>query len=111
MRWINGNGRRMLRAFHPECPHAAFLDCRRYPPRPRGAPWASHGRPNGCPVGRPACRAKSGLLPGLLLTSAAAAAAYGVRRILGLDSFSPMIIAILLSIALAQYDSRERLAL
>jgi uncharacterized integral membrane protein (TIGR00698 family) len=41
-----------------------------------------------------------GLLPGLLLTCAVAAAAYAVRRIPGLDSFSPMIIAILLGIAL-----------
>src|SRR5690348_13589889 len=39
-------------------------------------------------------------LPGLLLTCAVAAAANGVRRLPGLDSFSPMIIAILLGIAL-----------
>lgn len=41
-----------------------------------------------------------GLLPGLLLTSAVGIAAYGVRRIPGMNNFSPMIIAILLGITL-----------
>nr|WP_294544874.1 YeiH family protein [uncultured Rhodopila sp.] len=40
------------------------------------------------------------VLPGLALTCAMAAAAYAVRRIPGMDSFSPMIIAILLGMAL-----------
>jgi uncharacterized integral membrane protein (TIGR00698 family) len=40
------------------------------------------------------------VLPGLALTGAIAGAAYAVRRMPGLDSFSPMIIAILLGMAL-----------
>jgi uncharacterized integral membrane protein (TIGR00698 family) len=40
------------------------------------------------------------VLPGLALTCTVAGAAYGVRRIPGMDSFSPMIIAILLGMAL-----------
>ena len=40
------------------------------------------------------------VLPGLALTCAIAGAAYTVRRIPGMDSFSPMIIAILLGMAL-----------
>ena len=39
-------------------------------------------------------------VPGLLLTGALAGAAYALRRIHGVDSFSPMIIAILLGTAL-----------
>jgi uncharacterized integral membrane protein (TIGR00698 family) len=39
------------------------------------------------------------VLPGLLLTGAIAASAYTIRRIPGMDSFSPMIVAILLGIA------------
>jgi uncharacterized integral membrane protein (TIGR00698 family) len=41
-----------------------------------------------------------GLLPGLLLTAGVAGAAYAVRRLPGLDSFSPMSIAIVLGMAL-----------
>ena len=41
-----------------------------------------------------------GVVPGLLLTCTVAGAAYAIRRIPGIDSFSPMIIAILLGTAL-----------
>jgi len=39
------------------------------------------------------------ILPGLLLTSAVAASAYGLRRLPGMATFSPMILAILIGIA------------
>ena len=52
-------------------------------------------------LGRPSLLPWSlGPVPGLLLTGAIAAAAYGARHLPGLGSFSPMIIAIVLGIAL-----------
>jgi len=39
------------------------------------------------------------ILPGLLLASAVAASAYGLRRLPGMATFSPMILAILIGIA------------
>jgi uncharacterized integral membrane protein (TIGR00698 family) len=58
------------------------------------SPLASHGL-TGSLHRRPALA----ILPGLLLTSAVAAAAYGLRQLPGMATFSPMILAILIGIA------------
>src|ERR1700721_1736624 len=62
------------------------------PHRPATSPSQSGPRPG---LGH-AARA---VLPGLLLTAAVAASAYGLRRLPGMATFSPMILAIMIGIA------------
>jgi uncharacterized integral membrane protein (TIGR00698 family) len=62
------------------------------PPSPAASPLQSGPRPG-------SGQAALAILPGLLLTSAVAASAYGLRRLPGMATFSPMILAIMIGIA------------
>jgi uncharacterized integral membrane protein (TIGR00698 family) len=62
------------------------------PHRPAAGPLQSGPRPG-------SGQAALALLPGLLLTAAVAASAYGLRQLPGMATFSPMILAILVGIA------------
>ena len=56
-------------------------------------------RPAASPLRPDRGRAALAILPGLLLTSVVAASAYGLRQLPGMATFSPMILAILIGIA------------